>query len=103
MSTFAIIETGGKQYNVARGQKIRIEKLGAKEGEEISFDKVLLLAEGDKADIGAPYVSGAKVEARVLRHERGEKKLIFKYHSKTRYRKKRGHRQHYTEVEIVRV
>lgn len=103
MSTFAVIETGGKQYNVARGQKIRIEKLSVKEGEEVFFDKVLLLAEGDKADIGAPYVSGAKVEARVLRHERGEKKLIFKYHSKTRYRKKRGHRQHYTEVEIIRV
>ena len=109
---FAIIETGGKQYNVYPGKKLKVEKLDVKEGETVSFDKVLLTADyrGLKADqrgqepdvkIGQPYLEGAKVEAKVLKQGRDEKKIVFKYHSKTRYRKKKGHRQHFTEVGVT--
>lgn len=103
MSTFAIIETGGKQYKVIPGQKIRVEKLNAEEDGRFLFDKVLLKVDGDEVKIGAPYVSGEKVEAKVLRQGRDKKKIIFRYHSKTRYRKKKGHRQPFTEVEIISI
>lgn len=98
---FAIIETGGKQYKVAVGQKLNIEKIEVADGAAISFDKVLLRGEGEVAEIGAPYINGAKVEAKVLKQDRADKKIVFKYHSKTRYRKKKGHRQPFTQVEIV--
>jgi large subunit ribosomal protein L21 len=101
MSKFSIIETGGKQYKVSAGQKIKVEKLNASEGEKFLFDKVLLRVDGEKVEVGMPYISGANVEAKVLRHGRERKKIVFKYHSKTRYRKKKGHRQNYTEVEIT--
>ena len=100
---FAIIETGGKQYKVSPGQKIKIEKLNAQPGENFAFDKVLLVSKGENEQIGAPYVDGAKVEAKILKNSRDKKKIVFKYHSKTRYRKKKGHRQHYTEIEIVKI
>ncbi|MBI5401708.1 50S ribosomal protein L21 [Candidatus Wolfebacteria bacterium] len=106
MSNFSVIETGGKQYKVSVGQKVKIEKLEAKEGEKFVFDKVLLEAgQGENPDvkIGTPYVSGAKVEGKVLKQARDKKKIVFKYHSKTRYRKKKGHRQNYTEVEITKI
>ncbi|MBI4087482.1 MAG: 50S ribosomal protein L21 [Candidatus Liptonbacteria bacterium] len=99
---FAIIETGGKQYKVSPGSKIKVEKLAADAGASFSFDKVLLVADGDAVKIGAPYVSGAKVEAKVLRQARDRKKIVFKYHSKTRYRKMKGHRQPFTELEVLR-
>ena len=102
MAKFAIIETGGKQYKVAVGSKLKVEKLGSEIG-ELVFDKVLLVADGENVSLGMPYVSGCKVEAKVLRQGRDRKKIIFKYHSKTRYRRKKGHRQHFTEVEIVKV
>ncbi|MDP3948027.1 MAG: 50S ribosomal protein L21 [bacterium] len=111
MGTFAIIETGGKQYRVEPSQRIRIEKLSASPktasrggpaaiGETLVFDKVLLVDRGNAVEIGMPYVAGAKVGASLVKEGRGRKTLVFKYHSKTRYRKKAGHRQHYTEVEI---
>jgi len=100
---FAIIQTGGKQYRVSSGEKIKIEKLSGETGADVVFDKVLLSAHGDAVAVGAPYVSGAKVEAKIVRQARDRKKIIFKYHSKARYRKKKGHRQHFTEVEIVKV
>jgi len=103
MSTFAIIETGGKQYRVSAGQKIKIETLEGIPGAQISFDKVLLRAEGDTVTIGVPHVAGAAVEAKIVRQGRDRKKIVFKYHSKTRQRKKKGHRQEFTEVEIVKV
>lgn len=103
MSKFSIIETGGKQYKVSAGQKIKVEKLNASEGEKFLFDKVLLRVDGEKVEVGMPYISGANVEAKVLRHGRERKKIVFKYHSKTRYHKKKGHRQNYTEVEITSV
>ena len=100
---FAIIETGGKQYRVSPGQKIKVEKLDAKEGGSLVLDKVLLVAEGDDVKVGTPYIEGAKVETKVLRQGRGKKEIVFKYHSKTRYRKKKGHRQHFTELEILSI
>ena len=101
MSKFAIIETGGKQYRIAQGDTLKIEKLDAEVGGTVIFDKVLLTAEGDKIEVGTPYVPGATVRATVLREARARKVIIFKYASKTRYRRKRGHRQHFTEVQIV--
>lgn len=98
---FAVIETGGKQYKVAPGQKLKIEKLEPKEGEGLSFDKVLLIADGENVKIGAPYVDGAKVEAKVVRQGHEKTVIVFKYSSKTRFRKKKGHRQKFTEVEIT--
>lgn len=102
MAKFAVIETGGKQYRVSAGQKIKIEKLGAVAGDSFAFDKVLLKADGDKVEIGTPYL-GDKVSAKIVKQGREKKKIVFRYHSKTRYRKKKGHRQHYTEVEITKV
>lgn len=103
MANFAVIETGGKQYKVAAGQKVKVEKVKGEAGESLSFDKVLLHVAGGKVEIGAPYLSGAKVEATVLRQARAKKEIVFKYHSKTRYRRKKGHRQHFTEVTITKV
>lgn len=100
---FAIIKTGGKQYKVAVGDKVKVEKLPGEEGSVISFEEVLLTSKGDSVSIGDPRVSGAKVEGKVLQQARDKKKLIFKYKSKTRSRKTKGHRQHFTEVEIVKV
>ena len=100
---FAIIQTGGKQYKVAAGQKLKVEKLPVEAGATVSFDKVLLVAKGDSVEIGAPHVSGAKVEAKVLRQDKEDTKLVFRYHAKVRYKKKKGHRQPFTEVEIVKV
>ena len=99
----AVIETGGKQYLVAPGKKIKIEKLDAEEGKEVVFDKVLLVEKNKKLEIGAPYVEGAKVEGRVLKQGKAKKVIIFKYKAKKRYKVKKGHRQRYTEVEIVKI
>ena len=100
---FAVIETGGKQYKVAPGQKLKIEKLESKAGDSLAFDKVLLVADGDNVQVGAPYVAGAKVEGKVVKQGHHKTVIVFKYHSKTRYRKKKGHRQLFTEVEITSV
>ena len=98
-----MIETGGKQYKVAPGDKIKVEKLEAAEDAVFVFDRVLLIAEGDSVKIGKPYLPDTKVESKVMRQGRDRKKIVFKYHSKTRYRKKKGHRQHFTEVEITKI
>ncbi len=112
---FAVIKTGGKQYKVVPGQKLQIEKLAApgggeprpgqdaKEGDVVSFSEVLLVADGDNVDIGAPFVKGATVGAKILKQGRDKKKIVFKYHAKARYRKKKGHRQPYTEIEIIKI
>ena len=100
---FAVIETGGKQYRVFAGQKVKIEKLPGEAGASISFNNVLLTADEGAVKVGTPNVAGAKVEAKVLRQARSRKEIVFRYHSKVRYRKKKGHRQHFTEVEIVKV
>ena len=100
---FAIIETGGKQYRVAPGQKFKVEKLEAKEGDSFVLDKVLLTADGESVKVGSPYIAGSKVETKILRQERARKVIVFKYHSKTRQKKKKGHRQYFTELEVVSI
>jgi large subunit ribosomal protein L21 len=99
---FAVIESG-RQYKVAVGDKINFDTLEAKQGDRVTFDKVLLRSTGEKVEVGAPYVTGAKVQGTVVRHARERKKIVFKYHSKTRQKKKKGHRQGFTEVEIVSI
>ena len=96
----AVIKTGGKQYVIKEGDKLKLEKIIAKEGDSVEFDEVLLMV--DKGvKIGAPLVEGTKISARVLKQGRSKKVIVFHYHSKTRYKKKAGHRQHFTEVEIT--
>lgn len=100
---FAVIETGGKQYIAEPGKKIKIEKLEAAEGSEVVFDKILLRETEGKVEIGRPYVEKAEVKAQVLKQARTRKVIVFKFHSKNRYDKKKTHRQHFTEVEIKSV
>jgi large subunit ribosomal protein L21 len=99
----AVIETGGKQYLVSEGQKIQIEKLEDEQGSKLSFDKVLLAVDGDKIEIGKPYLAGKKVGAELLNQARLPKVITYKYHSKNRYRNKKGHRQPVTFVKISSV
>jgi large subunit ribosomal protein L21 len=99
--TFAVIETGGKQYKVSAGQKIRVEKLAVEEGAEFVFDKVLLVVDEKKIELGKPYLESKKVEAKVLDQGKAKKVIVFKYKNKTRQMKRKGHRQPYTELEIV--
>ena len=96
----AIIETGGKQYKVAEGDTLFIEKLEAEANAKITFDKVLAVLNGDSATFGAPVVEGASVDATVVKNGKGKKIRIFKYTPKKGYRKRQGHRQPYTKVEI---
>jgi len=99
----AVIKTGGKQYVVSPGKKIKIEKLDAEEGKEVVFSDVLLLEKNKKIEIGTPLVKGAKVTGKVLKQDRTKKIIVFKYKSKTRRKTKKGHRQHFTEVEITKI
>ena len=100
---FAVIKTGGKQYKVKEGDKIIVEKLTQKEGEDFNFDQVLLYANSKDLKIGQPFVEGVKVVGRALENGKGKKKMVFRYKSKTRYKKKKGHRQPYTKVEIIKI
>jgi len=99
----AIIKTGGKQYRVSPGQKIRIEKLDAQPESSVIFDEVLLVENGGKVVVGQPLVQGAKVEAKVLEQGRADKITIFKYKAKKRFHVKRGHRQSFTVVEVMKI
>jgi len=99
----AIIKTGGKQYLVSPGDKIKIEKIDKKEGKDIVFKEVLLVEKNRKVEIGSPLVKGAKVIGKVLKQGKGKKIIVFKYKPKKRYKKKKGHRQLFTEVEIVKI
>ena len=97
----AVIKTGGKQYRVATGEKIKVEKLPAAVGAELVMDQVLALGEGADVKVGAPLVAGATVTAKVLAHGRGEKVRIYKLHRRKHFEKHQGHRQAYTELEIT--
>ena len=99
----AIIVTGGKQYKVAEGDVLYIEKLPNEAGDKVTFDKVLAVLDGDKATFGQPVVEGAKVEANVVKNGKGKKILVFKYKPKKNYRRRQGHRQPYTKVEITKI
>ncbi len=97
---YAIIETGGKQYKVAEGDVIRVEKLAVNEGDAYAFDKVLVLGGDGETVVGAPYVEGAKVSATVLGQGKEKKVVIYKYKAKKGFHKKNGHRQPYTSLKI---
>ena len=99
----AIIETGGKQYKVAEGDTLFIEKLPVEAGEAVTFDKVLAVIDGDNVTVGTPVVEGAKVDASVVKNGKGKKVVIFKYKPKKGYRRKQGHRQPYTKVTIGKI
>jgi large subunit ribosomal protein L21 len=100
---YAVIETGGKQYRVEVGTELEVETLDAEPGQAITLDRVLLVADGDEATIGRPLVADAAVHAEVLRRDRGEKLIIFKYRPKARSRVKKGHRQNHTILRITDV
>ena len=98
---YAVFQSGGKQHRVTEGQTIRLEKLDAETGAAVEFDKVLLVANGEKIEIGAPFVNGGKVTAEVVSHGRGEKVKIVKFRRRKHSRKQMGHRQWFTEVKIT--
>ena len=100
---YAIIESCGKQYKVAEGDVVFFEKLDTEEGKKITFDKVILVSDEGKVEIGNPYVKGPKVEGKVVAHGKGKKIIVFKYKAKKNYRRKQGHRQPYTKVEITTI
>lgn len=99
----AVIETGGKQYEVMPGSTLRVEKLEIPEGEVFETDKVLMVRTPEQTLIGTPYVPGAKVIAKVVKHGRGDKIIVFKFKPKKRYMRKKGHRQWFTELQIERI
>ena len=99
----AIIETGGKQYKVAEGDVVFIEKLDQNAGDTVKFDQVLAIIDGENATFGTPVVEGASVEATVEKNGKGKKIRIFKYNAKKGYRKRQGHRQPYTKVTITKI
>ncbi len=100
---FAVIATGGKQYRVSVGEHLAVEKLDPSQDGGVVFDRVLLRAIGGKVEMGAPHIAGAKVEAKILGDFKDKTKIVFKYHSKTRFKKKKGHRQPHTKVEILKI
>ena len=100
---YAIIESCGKQYKVAEGDVVFFEKLDAEEGKKVTFDKVVLVSEEGKIQVGNPYVKGIKVEGKVVSHGKAKKIIVFKMKAKKNYRRKQGHRQPYTKVEITSI
>lgn len=100
---YAIIMTGGKQYKVQEGDVVFLEKLAADEGSTVTFDKVLAVSKDGKVSFGAPLLDTATVSGKVLGHGKGEKIIVFKYKAKKNYRRKQGHRQPYTKVQIEKI
>ncbi len=101
--SFAVIATGGKQYLVAKGEKVQVEKLEGKAGDKVTFDQVLATISDKAYILGKPTVDGAKVEGTITKQGRGRKIEVLKYKPKSKYRKKIGHRQAYTEIEITKI
>ncbi len=97
---YAVIKTGGKQYRVQEGDVLQVEKLAEPEGSEIEFNEVLLFADGENVTIGSPVVENVSVKGRVVQQGKGKKKLVFKYKRRKGYRRKKGHRQYFSEVKI---
>ena len=100
---YAIIESCGRQYKVTEGDVVFFEKLDAEEGKKVSFDNVILVSDGKKVQVGNPYVKGIKVEGKVVSHGKGKKIIVYKMKPKVNYRRKYGHRQPYTKVEITSI
>ena len=100
---YAVIEACGKQYKVEEKDVVFFEKLDAEEGKKVTFDKVILVSSEEKVEVGAPYVKGVKVEGKVVSHGKGKKIIVYKMKPKKNYRRKQGHRQPYTKVEITSI
>lgn len=100
---YAIIRTGGKQYRVSEGDVLNVEKLNVEEGQEVVFDEVLTIVNDGNVKVGAPTVAGAKVTAKVAKQGKADKIFVFKYRAKSNYRKRQGHRQPFTQVEITSI
>lgn len=100
---YAVIKTGGKQYRVAPGQTLRVELLTVPAGDAVNFSDVLMVVDGEKIKIGQPLLAGASVQAKVLEHGRGEKIRIIKMKRRKNHRKRMGHRQHFTKIEITAI
>lgn len=98
---YAVVETGSKQYRIGVGEDFDVERLEGEEGEKISLDKVLMVADGDNVHLGRPYVEGAKVEAEIVRHGRGPKLVVFKMKRRKNMRRKAGHRQDLTTLKVT--
>lgn len=100
---YAIIKTGGKQYKVREGETLKVEKLPAEVGDSIDFDQVMMIADGDKINVGAPLIEGGKVTAEVTEHGRGKKIMIIKFKRRKHHRKQMGHRQSFTEIKVTAI
>ena len=100
---YAVFRTGGKQYRASKGDKIRIERLDVEEGATVEFDEVLLVGEGANVQLGSPLLAGGKVKAKVTAQGRAKKIVVLKFKRRTNYKRVRGHRQHYTEVEVTSI
>jgi large subunit ribosomal protein L21 len=100
---YAVFRTGGKQYRASQGDRLRVERLDAAVGDVVDFDQVLLVGEGSDIKVGAPLLTGGKVQGKVLDQGRGKKIEIVKFKRRAHYRRTKGHRQHYTEVEITSI
>ena len=100
---YAVIQSGGKQHRVKEGETLKLEKIEAETGASYDFEKVLLVGEGENLSVGSPYVSGAKVTAEIVRHDRGKKVKILKFRRRKHHRKQMGHRQWFTEVKITSI
>lgn len=103
LAIYAVVKTGGKQLKVSEGQIIDVERLPEEEGASVELDRVLLISDGERVITGQPVVDGAKVKAKVLEQGRGPKVTVFKYKNKTRYRRKKGHRQPYTRLKVDQI
>jgi large subunit ribosomal protein L21 len=103
LNMYAVIKTGGKQYRIQVGEKLKVEQLQVENGSELVIDQVLMVADGDKVSVGTPLVSGAKVSATVLGQGRHDKIRIFKMRRRKHYQKHQGHRQNYTEIQITAI
>jgi len=97
---YAVIKTGGKQYRITPGEEVRVEKLPGNVGDQVTFEEVLLTSDGENVTVGKPFVENAKVVARITGQGKGRKVVVFKYKKRKNYRKKRGHRQHYSLVRV---
>ena len=100
---YAIVETGGKQYQVEEGRYVDVELLEGEKDAKIVFDKIVMLVNGKKSKVGQPYVAGASVEGKIMLHDRAKKVIVYKYKRKTGYHKKNGHRQAFTKVKIEKI
>lgn len=98
---YAVIQTGGKQYRVSEGDKVRVEKLDVEAGDSVELDRVLMIADGDNVQIGTPFVDGGRVTASVEAHGRGDKVKIIKFRRRKHHMKRQGHRQWYTELRVT--